>query len=321
MQGILNITNGDSAVNIMKQAGIHGTLLPWRDVLHDGPVPAGLSLEALSMVRAKFIADRGWGTLEAIEQGFIERDNALKSCGHYEKVILWFEHDLYDQLQLLQILDWYHRHRPIKPQLVMICVDQYLGMLSPEQMAALSRYEQDVTEEQLELASKAWSAYRSATPEIWYQLLQTDTRALPYLAGAISRQLEEYPDCRNGLSRTAHQALNVIAQGEKRPGRVFGLYQQTEERKFMGDASFWVILHELLESSPPLLQLPQGKALTLPTSPDQALTIMPAGEDVLAGNSNWLDSVNLDRWMGGVHLTSSNSWCWDPATASLSKLT
>ena len=62
MERILNITNGDSAVNIMKQAGVPGAFLPWRDVLHDGPVPAGLSLEDLSMVRASFIANRGWGT-------------------------------------------------------------------------------------------------------------------------------------------------------------------------------------------------------------------------------------------------------------------
>jgi hypothetical protein len=46
-----------------------------------------------------------------------------------------------------------------------------------------------------------------------------------------------------------------------------------------------------------------------------------AGEQVLTGKSNLLDSVNLDRWMGGVHLTSCNIWCWDPVTASFSKVT
>ena len=321
MERLLNITNGDSTVNNMKQAGITGMLLPWRDALHDGPVPGGISLEELSMVRARFIAGRGWGAPQAIEQEFIERDNVLKSSEQYEKVILWFEHDLYDQLQILQILDWYHRHRPIQPELVMICVDQYLGMLSPEQMVTLYRYQRPVTEKQLVLASKAWAAFRSATPEKWYALLETDMGALPYLEDAIIRQLEEYPDCRSGLSRTARQALTIIAHGEQRPGRVFGLYQQTEERKFMGDASFWGVLNELLGSSLPLLRLPEGNAPGLPSSPEQALTITPAGEEVLAGRRHWLDSVNLDRWMGGVHLTASNLWCWDPVSASISKAT
>lgn len=37
MRNILNITNGDCAVEIMKKADISGVFLPWRDVLHDGP--------------------------------------------------------------------------------------------------------------------------------------------------------------------------------------------------------------------------------------------------------------------------------------------
>jgi hypothetical protein len=319
MEQILNITNGDSTLNIMKQAAIPGELLPWRDVLHDGPVPAGLSLKELSEVRAKFITDRGWGEPEATAQDFRDRDNVLKSSQRYQKVILWFEHDLYDQLQLLQILDWYHQHRPIRPELTIICVGQYLGTLSPAQMATLNRYEQAVTEEQLTLANAAWSAYRSTAPERWYALLQTDTRALPYLAGAVVRQLEEYPDCRTGLSRTARQALQIITNGETRPGRVFEFYQQTEERKFMGDASFWVILIALLGSSSPLLRLDQGKSLTLLLTPDQSLSITPAGTEVLAGERNWLDCVELDHWIGGVHLSPGNIWCWDPVDASITK--
>lgn len=320
MEPILHITNGDSAIHIMERAGISGTLLPWRDVLHDGPVPEGLSLKELSKVRARFIAGRGWGDPAAIEQDFIDRDHVLESSEHYEKVILWFEHDLYDQLQLIQILDWYHQHRPIKAELTIICVDQYLGTLSPEQMASLQRYEQIITEEQLALASMAWNAYRSATPEPWYDLLRVDTTVLPYLAGAVFRQLEEYPDCRTGLTRTARQALQIIAQGEARPGRVFGDYQRTEERIFMGDASFWAILDEMTESKPPLIQSSPVGALSFPLKSDAALTITAAGEDVLAGKLDYLGCIEMDRWIGGVHLTADAIWCWDGSTASLSNV-
>ena len=59
------------------------------------------------------------------------------------------------------------------------------------------------------------------------------------------------------------------------------------------------MLHEFLDASPPLLELPPGKRLTLPTSPDQELTITPAGADVLDGKLNWLDIAELDCWIGG----------------------
>ena len=129
MGDILNITNGDGAIGIMEKANIPGVFLPWRDVLHDGPVPQGLSLAELSQVRAEFIISRGWGTPETVTQDFIERDNLLKSYANYKKVIMWFEHDLYDQLQILQILDWFHHNPPGETELSLICVDQYLGML------------------------------------------------------------------------------------------------------------------------------------------------------------------------------------------------
>lgn len=298
MSNILNITNGDSAVEIMKQADIAGQFLPWKDLLHDGPVPENMSLEELSKVRAQFIAGLGWGEPDSVLKSFVERDNELKSFEKYEKVILWFEHDLYDQLQILQILDWFYSNSAGGVELSIICTERYLGMLSPDEMKGLVKYEEPITESHLKLSSKAWSAFRSGSPEKWFGLLNTDTSALPFLEGAIVRMLEEYPSCSNGLSRTAQQALKIISEGENNPGRVFGRYQESEERMFLGDASFWFILHGFLESSPPLLRLPEGRELTLPTTKEQGLTITPAGLEVLAGKRNWLEIESLDRWVG-----------------------
>ena len=181
------------------------------------------------------------------------------------------------------------------------------------------KYEEPIADNQIELSSNAWSAFRSNSPEKWFALLKTDTTGLPFLEGAIIRLLEEYPRCDNGLSRTAHEALKIIARGEKHPIKVFGRYQESEERRFLGDSCFWIILHEFLESSPPLLKLPKGKELTLPTSSDQELTTTPTGEEVLSGNASWLEIMEIDRWLGGVHLTPKNLWCWDSRSGSIFK--
>lgn len=319
MRNVLNITNGDCAVEIMKKANISGVFLPWRDVLHEGPVPDDLSLDELSKVRAQFIIERSWGSTEKVTNSFVQRDNELKSFRKYEKVILWFEHDLYDQLQIIQVLDWFNKNSAGEVELSIICTDQYLGRLSPEEMKGIVKYEEPITEAHLKLSSKAWSAFRSSSPEKWRALLDEDNSVLPFLEGAIIRLLEEYPNCSNGLSRTAEQALKVISGGEKRPGRVFAGNQNLEERIFMGDSSFWVVLHELIESSPPLIALPEGKELTLPASKEQELTITSAGLDVMAGKMNWLEISALDRWIGGVHLDSTNIWCWNSASSLVFK--
>src|ERR1041384_3273164 len=99
---MLHITNGDSVVESFRDGGMPGTYLPWRDVLHDGAVPQRQTLRALSDVRAKEIAHLGGdGDYNAIRAEFAKRDETLEAFYEHDEVVLWFEHDLYDQLQLL----------------------------------------------------------------------------------------------------------------------------------------------------------------------------------------------------------------------------
>ena len=308
MPNILNITNGDSAVNIMREARIEGDFLPWHDLLHEGAVPAGLSLEALSEVRTEYLASNGYGSLADIQQSFNERDSMMRNLEQYDKIVLWFEHDLYDQLQLLQILNFLYQN-PVSCECTIICTDNYLGMCTASEMLALKSYEEKLTEEHLKLGSECWEAFTSSSPLDWQGVLEKDTSVLPFLEGAVLRLLEEYPSKRNGLSRTASEALKIIAKEQEcRPGRVFGLYIETEERKFHGDSSFWNILETMLESNPPLLTLNMPLR---PINPEQCLKMTELGREVLEGKKNFLDYSTIDFWIGGVHITKNTLWCWD----------
>lgn len=313
MTSTLHITNGDAVIPQMQQAGLPGDILPWRDILHEGPVPAGLSLDALSQVRADYIASEGYGEQAEIRQSFAERDSQLKHATNDRdtQIRLWFEHDLYDQLQLLQVLDWFAENPPASGKLSLICTDNYLGRCSPEKLAALQQFEQPVTKQQLKLAQTAWAAFRKDSPESWFSLLSQDTSALPFLHGAVLRMLEEYPSRHNGLSRTAHTALKIIAEGESKPGKVFAAYIQTEQREFLGDWSFFALLRQMLNSTPALLELPSGQQLTLPPKPEQRLTVTQAGQQVLTGETSWLALQPATRWIGGVELSAGHYWRWD----------
>ena len=69
---MLHLTNGDSVVPGIEATGVGGEILPWRDVLHEGPVPAGLDAAALRAVRA--LSACGWGPPESIEAEMRARD-------------------------------------------------------------------------------------------------------------------------------------------------------------------------------------------------------------------------------------------------------
>jgi hypothetical protein len=190
---LIHITNGDCAVAVLRAAGMRGEMLPWRDVLHEGPVRAGLSLTDLSAERARFIADAGWGEFDAVRKSFEKRDQAFARADEHDEIVLWFEHDLYDQLQLTQVLDGLYGQARVS----LICEAEYVGMMAPERAAELFELRSPVTKRHYNEAREAWTAFRSPDP----MQIATAYRALPFLGEAMRRFLEEYPWTTDGLSR------------------------------------------------------------------------------------------------------------------------
>lgn len=300
----LNIVNGDACIGMMKEAEIKGDFLPWRDFLHEGPVPANLSLEELSKIRAEFIATYGIGKRIEIEKDFKERDKQLKNFNDYDKVVLWFEHDLYDQLQMLQILSWFTTQKLGLTRLTLICSNKYLGESSVQQIKKLSLYETDILKEHLEVAQNAWEAFTSETPKKWASLLNTSTEILPFLKGAVYRMLQEYPSTKYGLSRTEYQALQAISDGQSKRTELFQKCQSLEGRKFMGDMIFWKILEDF-------------EAHGIIEDNNDLLSITLLGKKILSMEENWLNIKNIQRSIGGVNISHENLWCWDMKEESI----
>jgi len=316
----LHITNGDSTAERMQQGGITGNILPWRDVLHDGPVPVCDDQITLSEIRARFISGRGWADYDRCLQSFVDRDTTLSNCAQYDKVCLWFEHDLYDQLQILQILDFLNRGNTIHNHVEMICVDRYLGLMDPAEIAGLDGQAAPVTAAQYALASIAWLAFNQSEPENWSGLLQRDLSPLPFLQGAVHRMLEEYPAVGSGITRTERQALAYLADQPASPLTLFTHNQSCEERIYLGDSSYWIILRELMMGDRPLIQFMSGAQEITEANKPEAMQLTEFGQAVLAGNLDRMTAHFPDRWIGGVHLNSETKWRWDASNSRILRL-
>jgi hypothetical protein len=304
---MLHITNGDAAGDLLRVSGVGGEVLCWRDVLHDGPVPAGLDLPELSAVRARFIAERGWGAEDDVAREFAGRDAALAGCGAHAEVVLWFEHDLYDQLQLIQVLDWFAAHRG--PRLSLVCGAEYLGHSQPARLAERFTQRCPVTTEQRALGAAAWAAFRSPDPAAITALLDGDTLELPYLADALARHLEQFPSTANGLSRSEHQALQVIAGGAATLRDAYlASHHALEDPIWLGDASFMAYVEALAAGDDPLVAIGASE----PGGIERAVTLTDAGRAVLEGREDHVRLNGIDRWLGGVHLHGREAaWRWD----------
>ena len=139
---LLHVTNGESAGNTLRQTGLGGAVLPWQDVLHDGPVP-DVSRAELLRIRAAFLSECGWGRRGTIRSSLERRDRQFRAAlRDGRRLVLWFEHDLYDQLQLIDALALAHG---LEGALESIVVDAFpgkpsfrgLGELTPDELETL----------------------------------------------------------------------------------------------------------------------------------------------------------------------------------------
>jgi hypothetical protein len=120
-------------------------------------------------------------------------------------------------------------------------------------------------------------------------LLAGDTSALPFLAGALRRHLQQLPWVENGLARTERQILEIASEGGQTFHTMFPALARREERIFLGDDRVRAWIRGLVECRTPLLAVEGG-----------VYRVTDAGREVLAGRA---DHVNLN----GI----AARWRWD----------
>ena len=323
----LHVTNGDSAGNTLRQTALGGAVLPWQDVLHEGPVPAGPRRELLQ-ARAAFLSACGWGSRRSILASLEDRDRQLvQALKDGQQVVLWFEHDLYDQLQLVDVLAL---AAPGTPELVV--VDSFpgrpafrgLGELTADELETLWPARVPARQDTLAAAVSAWAALRHPDPSALAAAAGADLPGLPFLRPALLRLLEELPGPGDGLSGTERRALRAVAAGAATPAAAFLAEQDLEAAPFLGDAWFFRALASLGAGPDRLVETQAGDPLPPPPPLGDArafarlpLRLTRAGERVLDGQQDRVALLGLDRWLGGTHLTPATAWRWDPAARLL----
>jgi hypothetical protein len=332
----LHITNGDSAGDKLRRI-VTGAVVITADVLHHGPVPP-IAGDAYYETRARVLGgDSGDARVREIRDGLARSDRAVSDAvSRGDDLVLWFEHDLFDQLLLIRTFDMLARLQataPARAVASLICIDRFpgvdrfigLGQLSVDQLATLRGSEQPVTAEHYALATEAWSAFRSPEPSA---LLAVATRLgaatasgrlqpLPFLGEALLRFFQDYPSTFNGLSLTEQLALETLSPSALPSDALFSATQAREARPFMGDSTFYDVIGALASAPVPLVTLNAEPAVRDARRRTAAIT--DAGRDVLAGRSDAVALNGIDLWRGGVHLAGRDRspWRWDARRQTL----
>ncbi len=323
----LILTNGDSAQGLLHEAGIADPIQPWRDVLHAGRV-------AHFERREDFIADRigevaTFARLprDEVAQEFEERENLIRDHGQFERIEIWLEHDLYDQLQLLDMLDALAsagRHKGV----FLVQADDYLGHQTPDTVLRFAGRTEPVTEDMHERAVAAWNAFRGSDCAELGALANryvAEPGPFAFLGAALIRFLAEFPDTTCGLGRTQRNALSLLKDEPTTAGRLFGRTQGMEAAAFLGDLGFFELLDRMADTRIPAVDglppMPQGSDQPGEPGYDEfvrsTVSLTPYARDLLEGHADFVTENGIDCWFGGYHACGHDPWRWDEAAQTL----
>src|SRR5512134_316180 len=327
---MLHVHGGSVLLEQLRAAGIPGEFLEWVDVLCRGPTPAAVTPREWRHLRARFL-DEAFGVAEdEAYQRAAAQDAALeRGLAEHDEVVLWFSADWFCQAILLCLLARLDAGEADKGSgsrratVSLVCIGEYPGVaerscvlafLSAEQLRGQLRARVPVTPDHTKLARRAWDALCAPSPVAIVDLLREPMTLLPFAREGLARHLRELPATGSGVSLTER---NVLMELSKRPRSALDLFPAVaarEDRQWITDTMFAHVLRGLARGPAPLVTLDPPDALRPPTADGLRRTqvaITAVGQDVLAGQSDWIALAGIDRWVGGVHLTGDRVWRWD----------
>ena len=112
MEGsILHITNGDVTTNYLKELKFSGEFITWREMLCEGKTTSDVGSEDFWKNRFEFFK----ATYKVSKQKFIDYTvkeyRNLCNKKNQKEIVLWFEHDLFCQINMLALISWLKRYR------------------------------------------------------------------------------------------------------------------------------------------------------------------------------------------------------------------
>jgi hypothetical protein len=324
----LHIRCGSDIQAPLGAAGFAGAFLAYGDPLCQGPLTGDPDWLAR---RAAFLhgsyEQPGGRSLGQIRAWLEAAENGLATAAQrYDRVALWFEHDSYDQLNLVRCLAVLAENPPRR--LDLISLDRYpgsarfigLGQLPPESLRLLWSGRREVTGGQLAAARTIWPMLRAADPRPLASAAAAGVPDLPYLAAALRRHCQELPWAGDGLSLTQRLVLQLLAERPQTIGQLFAeLMRGREDLPWLGDTMFLAIVQAMKRIREPVFAA--GFASDDRRWPREHLAITDLGRAILAGEADFLALDPPTRWVGGVPIGAGHAdWRWDEAAGAATEV-
>ncbi len=228
MSSLLHITNGDAFTEKLGTLKLNGDVITWREMLCEGKTLTNVGSESFWKTRFEFLNKN----YKVSKSWFIEK--TLKEyrslCNHKQQdhIVLWFEYDLFCQVNMLAVLSWLKANRKYA-EVSLVCSgkeddsNRMFGLNELDEEQLLKRYENRtiLTQDDIEYADYVWQLYCSDNPIRLENLMDFKNYQFDYLSDAIKSHLHRFPSIKNGLNEMENNILRLALETKPRSKKSF----------------------------------------------------------------------------------------------------
>lgn len=255
MTNILHILNGDSTAEIFDKTSIVGDIVVWREMLCEGVVKSEIGSDDFWKSRYDFFeSEFGIGKLEYFDQTIKELVK-LEELSTYREVVLWFEYDLFCQVNLIAACSYLIKSFRKDINYYLVCTGkekgkdqlQTLSNYGPNEYKILYKNKVKLTKNDLLFAEYCWNLY---IENDLIKLKNNDfskNSKFEYLPMAIDQHILRFPN-KNGLNQIENKILELINSGLTSKNKIVRqllIWQQKETVYGFGDMQYFMTLKNL----------------------------------------------------------------------------
>ena len=256
MENRLHIANGDCTAEIIKKTNLVGDILVWRELLCEGPICKDVGSDEFWLKRyAYFENELGVSKLEYFDKTIKELVQ-LEDVEVYDEVVLWFEFDLFCQVNLMALCSYLLQSFRKDVTYKLVCTGwvkgkeklQSLSNFSSNEFESLYENSLNISKSNLEFAEQCWNVYVENNIENLQEFnFNKQLGKFPYFQKAMEQHLSRFPD-EKGINQIQYKILEIInfkPLAEREIVRELLLWQTQETIYGFGDLQYFQYLNKL----------------------------------------------------------------------------
>lgn len=252
MTKTLHILNGDSTATIFSKSSLLGDIIVWREMLCEGSIQDEVGSDDFWKNRYAFFENEfDIKKLEYYDKTIIDIIK-LDDLSNYNEVVLWFEYDLFCQVNLLAACTYLLKSFRKDINYYLVCTGKVKGK---EQLQTLSDYNSKdyqflfdnklkLSKHNLLFAETCWNLYIENDFEKLKNFDFNKSSKFAYLQLAINQHLQRFPK-QNGLNQMESKILEIINSGLTDKDQIVKqllVWQKKETVYGFGDMQcFWLL--------------------------------------------------------------------------------